>query len=115
MTMTIWFRSLEEFAKCQILAIPEKYETRPYAFGFQKNSSYLGIFNFYFDNLRETGALSKIKLKYMKTTQECPNTAGSPIGFDNCITAFCIVSLGLVMMLILIAAEHVYMLMLKNK
>ena len=46
------------------MAVPKKYDTKPYAYGFQKDSPYLGIFNYYIKEMREKGALQKIQKKY---------------------------------------------------
>ena len=58
------FSSFEEYEKCELVAIPKKYDTKPYAYGFQKDSPYLGIFNYYIKEMREKGTLQQILKKY---------------------------------------------------
>ena len=38
-----------EYADCQLIAIPAKYDFKPIAFGLQKDSPFLEIFNHYFN------------------------------------------------------------------
>jgi hypothetical protein len=40
---------------CEVIAIPAKYDFKPYAYGFQKDSPYLGLFNHYLKEMREKG------------------------------------------------------------
>jgi len=54
----------EEFANCEIVAIPAKYDFKPYGWGFQKDSPFLEIFNYYLDEMREKGATDQIFTKY---------------------------------------------------
>ncbi len=100
--------TLDAYGTCEIIPIPEKFETKPYAFGFQKNSPYVDIFNYYLGQLRETGALHKLKSKYVKKEPACPNTAGLPIGFANSISAFLVLSFGLGLGLALLMLENAY-------
>lgn len=58
-----------EFTSCQIIAIPGRYDVKPYAYGFQKNSPFLGIFNYYLNELREKGSLGKIVEGYEPAQQ----------------------------------------------
>jgi hypothetical protein len=44
-----------EFTNCEVIATPAKYDFKPYAYGFQKNSPYLGVFNHVLKEMRETG------------------------------------------------------------
>ena len=52
--------AMDIYGSCDIIAIPGKYDIQPYAFGFQKNSPYLSIFNHYIKELREKGSLQQI-------------------------------------------------------
>ena len=40
---------------CEVIVIPAKYDFKPYAYGFQKDSPYLGLFNHYLKEMREKG------------------------------------------------------------
>lgn len=57
-------RTFPTYISCEIVAIPEKYDFKPYAYGFQKNSPFLGPFNYYLKQLREKGSIKKILEKY---------------------------------------------------
>jgi hypothetical protein len=63
------FRTYEAYTECQIIATPEKYDVKPYAYGFQKDSPYLGPFNYYLKQLRERGATKQIVEKYESRPQ----------------------------------------------
>ncbi len=89
-----YFRAFPEYANCEVIAIPAKYDFKPYAYGFQKDSPYLGIFNFYLKDMREKGTLKQILTKYESPPQVCPDYSGQPLGFDSCFTAFGILLLG---------------------
>jgi hypothetical protein len=58
------FSSFPEYEDCKIVVIPAKYDTKPYAYGFQKDSPYLGVFNYYIKEMREKGTLKQIQKKY---------------------------------------------------
>ena len=79
-------RTFAQFADCEIIAIPGKYDVKPYAYGFQKDSPYLGPFNFYLKQLRERGTTKKILENYETRSQVCPDYSGRALGFDNCFT-----------------------------
>ena len=83
-----YFRAFPEYAACEVIAIPAKYDFKPYAYGFQKDSPYLGIFNHYLKDMREKGSLNQILKKYEAAPQVCPDSSGLPLGFDSCFTAF---------------------------
>ena len=68
--------------------IPAKYDFKPYAYGLQKDSPYLGLINHFIKELREKGALIQILNKYETGTQVCPDESGKPLGFESCFTAF---------------------------
>ncbi|XP_059085839.1 glutamate receptor ionotropic, kainate 5-like [Tigriopus californicus] len=98
-------RTLPVFADCEIIAIPAKYDVKPYAYGFQKDSPYLGLFNHYLKQLRERGTTKKILEKYDSRPQVCPDYSGKPLGLNNCFTAFVCLILGLLVGLALLVIE----------
>ena len=73
---------------CEVIVIPAKYDFKPYAYGFQKDSPYLGLFNHYLKEMREKGALKKILNKWESGGQVCPDMSGKPLGFASSFTAF---------------------------
>ena len=58
------------------------------AWGFQKHSPYLQLFNYHLKRLEEQGSFKKFWLKNQPQIQVCPDGAGKPIGFESCLTAF---------------------------
>ena len=65
------FRTFDEFAKCKIIATPAKLDFKPYAFGFQKDSPFLPLFDHYLNEMKEKGSLKQIQEKYAPPTQIC--------------------------------------------
>ncbi len=56
--------STEEYRTCQLVAAPAKYNYKQYAFALPKNSSLVGIFNYYLKDMREKGILKQIFDQY---------------------------------------------------
>ncbi len=95
MALCASFRTFAEYISCEVIATPNKYDTKPYAYGFQKDSPYLGIFNYYLKDMREKGTLKQIQKKFESQPQVCPDYSGKPLGFDSCFTAFCVLLFGM--------------------
>ena len=55
----IYFRQTKQYASCEIIATPMQGDRKPSAFGFQKDSPYLDVFNFYLKEMHEKGAIGK--------------------------------------------------------
>ena len=98
-------RNYEEYVSCQLIAIPARYDYKPYAYGFQKDSPYLPIFNHYIKAMQEKGSLDQILEKYAPATQFCPDLTGKALGFNSCISAFLVLVGGAAIGLILLAIE----------
>ena len=64
---------MQEFVDCKILAAPGKYDFKPYAIGYQKNSPYAGMLDYHIEEMRENGLLDNIKNKYSPPPQKCPD------------------------------------------
>ena len=43
------------------------------AFGYQKDSPFAEMFNYYIERMRQTGVLDTIKNKYQRLGQNCPD------------------------------------------
>ena len=84
----LYYRTFPEYAACEVIAIPAKYDFKPLTYGFQKDSPYLPLFNYYMKDMREKGSLKQILNKYKAAPQVCPDSSGLPLGFDSCFTAF---------------------------
>ena len=54
------FRQTKEYASCEIITTPMKGDRKPSAFGFQKDSPYLDLFNSYLKEMQEKGAIGEI-------------------------------------------------------
>ena len=90
------FSSTKEYKNCEILATKSRYGARPMAWGFQKHSPYLDIFNFYIRHFMENGAWDAIE-KTHQSPQRCPDTSGSSLQLAQCVTSFLIVFSGLIL------------------
>ena len=70
--MTITFRVFDEFVSCKIVIMPGgKFDYKPYAIGYQKDSPYNEILDYHINALRETGTLQSIVSSYRGQPQEC--------------------------------------------
>ena len=49
------FRRSKEYRNCEIINIPVKHASTAAAYGFQKNSPFIGLFNYYINEMREKG------------------------------------------------------------
>ena len=68
--------------------MPAKYDPKPYAYGFQKHSPYLGLFNHFLNEMREKGVMKQILEKYESAAQVCPDMSGKPLEINTSFTAF---------------------------
>ena len=55
------------------MATKEKYDFKPYTYGFQKDSPFLPMFNYYINEMKEKGILQQILAKYKPSPQICPD------------------------------------------
>ena len=100
-------RSFDEYAKCEIKAIKARYDVKPLAFGFQKDSPLLGLFNYYLKEMREAGALDQIMKKYESGPQVCEDYSGKPLGPGSVSAAFAVIIFALLLVLALFVLEFV--------
>ena len=66
-------RTKREFIECEVIVTPGKYDFKPYAIGYQKDSPYAELFNYYIDQMRENGVIESIRNKYQGLPQQCPD------------------------------------------
>ena len=101
------------------MAIPSRISKISLAFGFQKNSPYLAIIDYYLKEMKEKGLSEQILAKYDPGDQICPDSSGQPIGFDSCFTAFLALigglGLGLILFLIEFMAPNVSLLQMYDR
>ena len=87
------------------MATPGKYNFKPVAYGFQKDSPFLPLFNYNLNKLRERGSLNQIKVKYEPAPQVCPDYSGNSLGFLSVFSAFGVLFSGVGIALILFGLE----------
>ena len=98
-------RTLDAFINCKIVATPGKYDFKPYAFGFQKDSPFLSLFNYNLNEMKEKGSLKQIQVKYEPQPQICPDYSGKSLGVGSVFAAFGVLSSGVGIALILFGLE----------
>lgn len=98
------FRNSPQYQNCEVAIIPKILHKEHISFGFQKDSPYLPLFNYQIQIMQENGVFDQIFEKYKVQKQECPGPSLS-LGFENCITAFFPIIVGLVISLILFVVE----------
>jgi len=87
------------------VATPGKYDFKPYAFGFQKDSPFLSLFNYNLNEMKEKGSLKQIQVKYGPPPQICPDYSGKSLGVGSVFTAFVVLFSGVGIALILFGLE----------
>ena len=98
-------RTFDAYEKCEIKAIKAKYNIKNIAFGFQKDSPLVDLFNYYLTEMRETGALDQIMKKYESGPQVCQDYSGKPLGFGNVSSAFAIILFALLLVVAMFLVE----------
>ena len=88
------------------MATPGKYNFKPVAYGFQKDSPFLPLFNYNLNKLRERGSLNQIKVKYEPPPQVSPDYSGNSLGFLSVFSAFGLLFSGVGIALILFGLER---------
>ena len=87
------------------MATPGKYKFKPVAYGFQKDSPFLPLFNYNLNKMRERGSLKQIKVKYEPPPQICPDYSGKSLGVNSVFSAFGVLFSGVGIALILFGLE----------
>ena len=100
-------RQVKQYKNCEIIGLPRKYEFKPYAFAFQKNSPYLGLFNYYINGMRENGGLEKMRKECGPASQECQDLTGKPLGLKNCFGAILVMMVGVGSAITLMIIENI--------
>ena len=100
------FRANDAFVKCKIVATPGKYNYKHIAYGLQKDSPFLAIFNYYLDVMKEKGIFKQIQDKYEPSPQICPDYSGKPLGVGTVFVAFCVLFFGVGIASILFGLEN---------
>ena len=75
-------RRAPEYLACEVIALPEKATISTESYGFQKDSPYLEIFNYFLQEMKEKGVIKQILEKNKGGLQICPDMSGQPIHSD---------------------------------
>ena len=100
-------RSYTEYEKCEIKAISAKYDTKPIAFGFQQDSPFLNLFNYYLKEMKENGALDQILKKYESGPQVCEDYSGKPLGIGSVSAAFAVLIFAFILAIVTFILEFI--------
>ena len=87
------------------MATPGKYNVKQLAYGFQKDSPFLPIFDYYLNEMREKGSLKQIQVKYEPPPQICPDYSGKALGVSSVFSGFGVLFSGVGIALILFGLE----------
>jgi hypothetical protein len=99
------FRTLDAYINCKILATPGKYNVKPLAYGFQKDSPFLPLFDYYLNEMKEKGSMKQIQVKYEPPPQTCPDYSGKSLGVSSVFSAFGVLFSGVGIAMILFGLE----------
>ena len=89
------------------MATGGKYDFKPYAFGFQKDSPFLPLFDYYLNEMKEKGSLKQIQVKYEPPPQICPDYSGKSLGFGSVFAAFGVLFFGVGIAMTLFGIEKI--------
>ena len=98
-------RTLDAYIYCKIVTTQGKYNYEPTAYGFQKDSPFLPLFNYYLNVIKEKGNVEQILRKYEPPPQICPNYSGKSLGFSSVFAAFGVLFFGVGIAVILFGLE----------
>ena len=95
---------------CRISTAPTRYNKHSVAYAFQKNSTFIKVFDNVIDRLKETGPLSRMrrnKLKF-RPLPNCKDDRQWSIGYQNIFSAFVLSGIGCLMTISIWAFEHMF-------
>ena len=98
-------RTLDAYIYCKIVTTQGKYNYEPTAYGFQKDSPFLPLFNYYLNEMKEKGMVKQIIGKYEPPPQVCPDYSGKSLGFGSVFAAFGVLFFGVGIAMILFGLE----------
>ena len=97
---------IDEYKKCKLQILEFTGRNSLIAFAFPKNSSLLQIFNMKILEMFENGEINRIISKYTLEMQNCQDSKGKPLGFENISIIFVIIGFGVLISISLCLAEH---------
>ena len=98
-------RTLDAYIYCKIVTTQGKYNYEPTAYGFQKDSPFLPLFNYYLNEMKQKGMVKQILGKYEPPPQICPDYSGKSLGFSSVFAAFGVLFFGVGIAVILFGLE----------
>ena len=98
---------MDAYINCEILATPGKYDFKTHAYGFQKDSPFLPLFNYYLNEMIEKGSLKQIQVKYEPQPQVCPDYSGKSLGVGSVFAAFGVLFFGVGIAMTLFGIEKI--------
>ena len=106
------FNTYKEYKDCKIVRANGLYNQMYRAFGLQKNSTYLFVFNYFLQLLKEGGPLERLVTKDLtyelgSDKQFCPGFDGKPLDMSTCFTAFIVLFTGATISVIFFVTECV--------
>ena len=98
-------RTLDAYIYCKIVTTQGKYNYEPTAYGFQKDSPFLPLFNYYLNVIKEKGNVEQILRKYEPPPQICPDYSGKALGVSSVFSGFGVLFSSIGIALILFGLE----------
>ena len=92
---------------CTIMEIPYNLNQYDIGFGFPKHFPFIDLFNYFISKNFENGNLKRIKEKWLKKTSKVcgSSTQLDSMGFDNVVSAFILIIIGIVITIIVFIIE----------
>ena len=92
---------------CSFMEIPYDLNNYDIAFGFPKQFPFSDLFNFFISKNFENGNLQRIKSKWLKRANKMchAQTQLDSMGFDNVVSAFFMVIIGVIITLVIFCSE----------
>ena len=113
---TLYFpnRRTAEYKQCKVIILPKTYTTNRVAIGFQKDSPFSGLIDYYIKQMKQDGALDKFIQDYKVLPQTCPDNTGKALGFNNLMFPFLVMASGCLISLIIALIEHLMKVLKKD-
>lgn len=96
---------------CKLLTVGSWYATSGYGVGFQRNSKYLPLFNQYMMTYKENGDLDRLQRFWLSGAcrpEKNERTSSKPLSLDQFMSAFILLSVGILLAGLSLTIEHFY-------
>lgn len=97
--------------KCNLLTVGAWYAMTGYGIGFPRNSKFLAAFNKFMITYKENGDLDRLQRYWMTGVchpEKQERSPSRPLSLDQFMSAFILLSLGILLSLVLLFMEHGY-------